>query len=1169
MPARVPSSRLAAGTSAYGNGATTVTIRGSLATGNVAMGSAGGTTTVATANLILEAMNGYAQLGYPGEGHGDIVVRAKGDLSVLGGTGGSSQYAVIGHGDPRGHGDFGDVSGNIDITVGATTYFDDESWNSGAIAWIGNVAGSGGSQSGNVSLITGKILAHGDPDQTYGVPVMDTNNVISDIILADIRGGDFTLGLTNSGDFVLLDRPLIYDSPHALSFLAHYSGGGNFTIVNSIQNAGTGAVTIVNAWDPSVAPADVLTAVGYGGSIAGQVHVVASNTEVGGIPVNSGAGVVVGSKGGTTTLAGGSIFLEPNAGFTQLGYRGSGATGTIDIDANENFAPNTNTGVYDTGASGCAIGGVCLLPGGVAGAYAQIGHLGPSVSGTASGDININATSHVILFGGGATFLGNDPHDAAHEVPGTLANSYAMIGNGDGTATNIDTVGGNITINAKGTLFLDSSITASSQAWIGNRTATGGTMSGDVSIIARNLRAYGDPDQTQGVALTDTNNIISAILLADIAGGDFTLGLTNPGTFTQVDRPLIYASPYALTLFATSEIAVVDSVQNAGRGAITIVAGWDTGVVTPAQVSVAPASTITSLFTTTLGAYGQNGGRLTIGGLNAPGEVAVGSAGGTTTVLTQDLIIEADQGYAQLGFNGDARGDIIVRALGDVTLKGASGTGAYAQIGNGGGPTDPSKGGTVLATSDGIVFLAPGAFISANAGGDALVLAAQGGLDNSAGASVLDVSGGGRWLVFAPAPSANQPGALSASPFYNRAFDFSSSSYAPVTSAGNRFVYALAPVLTVTADGKTRTYGSTNPAFTATITGLAGVDTLDGAVSGAPSLSTSATTNSNVGGYPIVAGLGTLISDYNYGFQFGNGTLTVTAAPVIGQLTGIVSKIYNGTNLATLVPGNYTLSGAARGANVSLNDPLNGTYDDKNVGTGKLVTVRGLALVGADAGNYTLTSASASAAIGTITAATVTASLTGTVSKGFDGTVAATLTVANYAPLSGVIGEDNVGLNNPLGGTYHTSAVGTGKVVSVTGLALVGADSGNYVLASSTASAPIGKIIGAAPVDNGILVVLTQKPFVNTIAALAPPEAPAVAVQQSSDGGEDAVPTDAVAALLGQSLSGKQGSVPSRTVTLINGLLTQFMPATGAQTPQRVPPADEDYSSWGNTPFWQ
>jgi len=199
----------------------------------------------------------------------------------------------------------------------------------------------------------------------------------------------------------------------------------------------------------------------------------------------------------------------------------------------------------------------------------------------------------------------------------------------------------------------------------------------------------------------------------------------------------------------------------------------------------------------------------------------------------------------------------------------------------------------------------------------------------------------------------------------------------------------------------------------------------------------------------------------------------------------------------------------------------------------------------------------------------VTASLTGTVSKVFDGTVAATLTVANYAPLSGVIGEDNVGLNNPLGGTYHTSAVGTGKVVSVTGLALVGADSGNYVLASSTASAPIGEIIGAAPVDNGILVVLTQKPFVNTIATLAPPEAPPVAVQQSSDGGEDAVPTDAVAALLGQSLSGKQGSVPSRTVTLINGLLTQFMPAVGAQTPQRVPPADEDYSSWGNTPFWQ
>ncbi len=39
---------------------------------------------------------------------------------------------------------------------------------------------------------------------------------------------------------------------------------------------------------------------------------------------------------------------------------------------------------------------------------------------------------------------------------------------------------------------------------------------------------------------------------------------------------------------------------------------------------------------------------------------------------------------------------------------------------------------------------------------------------------------------------------------------------APLAAAGNRFVYALAPTLNITPDNKVRTYGSANPALTAT-----------------------------------------------------------------------------------------------------------------------------------------------------------------------------------------------------------------------------------------------------------------------------------------------------------------------------------------------------------------
>ena len=80
--------------------------------------------------------------------------------------------------------------------------------------------------------------------------------------------------------------------------------------------------------------------------------------------------------------------------------------------------------------------------------------------------------------------------------------------------------------------------------------------------------------------------------------------------------------------------------------------------------------------------------------------------------------------------------------------------------------------------------------------------------------------------------------------------------------------------LTVTADDKSRAFGQPNPTLTDTITGFVNGDNAS-VVSGAASLSTTATTSSPVGSYPITAALGTLNSA-NYTFAFQNGTLTVT-----------------------------------------------------------------------------------------------------------------------------------------------------------------------------------------------------------------------------------------------------------------------------------------------------
>ena len=82
--------------------------------------------------------------------------------------------------------------------------------------------------------------------------------------------------------------------------------------------------------------------------------------------------------------------------------------------------------------------------------------------------------------------------------------------------------------------------------------------------------------------------------------------------------------------------------------------------------------------------------------------------------------------------------------------------------------------------------------------------------------------------------------------------------------------------LTVSADNKSRRYGITNPTLTATITGFANAETLGTSdVAGSPTLSTTATIDSPMNSYPIVAALGTLESS-NYLFAtFAPGTLTV------------------------------------------------------------------------------------------------------------------------------------------------------------------------------------------------------------------------------------------------------------------------------------------------------
>ena len=301
----------------------------------------------------------------------------------------------------------------------------------------------------------------------------------------------------------------------------------------------------------------------------------------------------------------------------------------------------------------------------------------------------------------------------------------------------------------------------------------------------------------------------------------------------------------------------------------------------------------------------------------------------------------------------------------------------------------------------------------------------------------------------------------------------------------------------------------------------------------------------------------------------------IDPATLAVSLTGTVQKVYDGTTAATLSATNYQLTGVLSGDSVTLTGPTTGVYGNKDVGTSKVVSVTGLTLLGSDANNYVLTASNLSGAVGAIAPATVTASLTGTVQKIYDGTTAAALNLSNYN-LTGVIPGDSVALNNPAVGVYENRTVAAGKTVTVGGLALVGADAGNYVLTSSQVSGLVGIIainhvvdlLGNSFTSNGVL----KSSLVSlglTLPAGGGATGPSDATSDTAALDDEYTQSDATAFKVGKSLSGTPGTAQSSTSVLIDGLLRQFSPLPGAALPHGVPPYGQIYSSWGNEAFWQ
>jgi hypothetical protein len=379
--------------------------------------------------------------------------------------------------------------------------------------------------------------------------------------------------------------------------------------------------------------------------------------------------------------------------------------------------------------------------------------------------------------------------------------------------------------------------------------------------------------------------------------------------------------------------------------------------------------------------------------------------------------------------------------------------------------------------------------------------------------------------------------------------------------------------LTIDATTDTKTYDGTDTSSAApTYSGLVAADAgdltdLTQAYASQNVMGTNGSTL-NVTGYNL-----TDPGNYNVVENSAAGTINKATLTVTG--TTVSDKIYDGTTTATLEDG--SLGGVIEGDSVNLNQ--SGNFASVDVGTEIAVTATD-SLSGAQSGNYSLVEPTGLSA--NITPKMLTETLTGTVVKVYDGTTDAVIAPGNYETLSGIVGSDNVSLASlPTSGTYATSAVGSGILVTVTGLTLTGSKAMDYYI-SGTAAGDIGVIENTPPANPPVTVPII---YISQPPPDAPP--PIIIPPNSGPGGTWGGPppddgtgplemlaggnqeledpeSQFTAELLSHSLDGSGGN--GGDVFLIPGLLRQD--TSKNQKPVGVPPTDQTILNWGNAALW-
>src|SRR5581483_6677344 len=248
-----------------------------------------------------------------------------------------------------------------------------------------------------------------------------------------------------------------------------------------------------------------------------------------------------------------------------------------------------------------------------------------------------------------------------------------------------------------------------------------------------------------------------------------------------------------------------------------------------------------------------------------------------------------------------------------------------------------------------------------------------------------------------------------------------------VTTVTNTTGVINKAALTITAATNTKTYdGTTSAAAVPTASGLVGGDTVTGLA--------ETYDNKNAGTGKTLSVSAYTVNDGNSGNNYTVTTVTNTTGVINKAALTITAatntKTYDGTTSAAAEP---TTSRPAAADTVT---GLAETYDNKNAGTGKTLTVSpGYTVNDGNGGNnYTVTTVTNTTGVINKAALTITAA---TNTKTYDGTTSA----AAVPTVSGLVGSDTV---TGLAETYDNKNAGTGKTLTVSpGYTVNDGNSGN------------------------------------------------------------------------------------------------------------------------------